>query len=253
MAQVALGHLPEGDETRKQGIDLRFDLRSWLQPIGEHERVVEHLRAAEELALALGDQQRLGWASAYLSQYLWWMGDPEQADLLGKRALSIATEIENIELQAVSIFFLGQGHFNVGNYRDAVHYYRQNVATLQGELAYQRLGLTGLPAVLSRVWLAWALAEQGEFPKAMEHAKDALSIAEAAEQQYSLTAACLGVGQVHLIRGDLAQAIPALEHATFCRQDLGHACLLPHDRRRAGLGLRFVRPGRRSRAAHGGR
>lgn len=241
-ARVALGHLPPSDETREQGIDLRFDLRSWLQPLGEHERVVEHLRAAEELALALGDQRRLGWASAYLSQYLWWMGDPEQADKLGRRALSIATEIDNLELRAVSTFFLGQGHFNVGDLDAAVSFCQQNVATLQGELAYRRLGLTGLPSVLSRVWLAWALAEQGEFPQAIAHAEEALIIAESAEQQYSITAACLGLGQVRLIRGDLAPAIAALERAIELSRTWGLRLFFPVT---AGmLGMAYALSGR---------
>jgi tetratricopeptide (TPR) repeat protein len=209
----ALGHLPEAELTLRQGIDLRFDLRSALQALGEHDRVFEHLREAEALAVALGDRDRLGWASAFLSQYLWRMGEPEKADALGRRALSIAEELEDFELHVVTNFFLGQGHFNVGDYRRAVESCRRNVADIQGEQAYQRLGLTGLPSVLSRVWLAWSLAEQGAFPEAMVHAQDALSIAETANHPYSVTAAYLGIGQVHLVQGVLDEAIAALERA----------------------------------------
>jgi class 3 adenylate cyclase/tetratricopeptide (TPR) repeat protein len=212
-ALVALSHLPEAEFTLRQGIDLRFDLRSALQALGEHERVFEHLREAETLAAALGDQDRLGWASAFLSQYLWRMGEPAQADALGRRALSIAKELKDFELHVVTNFFLGQGHFNVGDYRRAVEPCRRNVADIEGEQAYQRLGLTGLPSVLSRIWLAWSLAEQGEFPEAMVHAEDALAIAETANHPYSVTAAYLGIGQVHLVQGVLDEAIAVLERA----------------------------------------
>ncbi len=218
-ALVALSHLPETRELLQQAIDLRFDVRSSLQALGEHERVFEHLRDAETQAAALEDQDRLGWASAYLSQYHWWMGDPAQADALGHRALTIALTEPTLRrqtpfaLQVVANFFLGQGYFNVGDYRRAIDHFRRNVAALDGERAYERLGLTGLPSVLSRIWLAWALAEQGEFPEAMAHAQEALSIAEAADQPYSVAAACLGVGQVQLLQGAFAQAIPVFERA----------------------------------------
>ena len=53
--------LPERRDTLEQAIDLRFDLRNALTPLGEHERILDSLRDAEALAEALGDQQRLGW------------------------------------------------------------------------------------------------------------------------------------------------------------------------------------------------
>ena len=217
-ALEALRHLPETQETLEQAIDVQFDLRSWLQALGEHERVVEHLRAAETQAAALGDQGRLGWASAYLSQYLWRMGEPLRAEELGRRALTIATQLDDFRLQVVANFFPGQGYYLIGDYRRAIDHYRRNVPVLAGERAHERFGLTGLPSVLSRIWLAWSLAERGEFADAMATAQEALSIAEAAGQPYSVAAACLGVGQVQLVRGALAQALPMLERAAeVCR------------------------------------
>jgi class 3 adenylate cyclase/tetratricopeptide (TPR) repeat protein len=214
----ALRHLPETRETLQQGIDLRFDLRGSLQALGEHERVFEHLRDAETLTATLGDRDRLGWAAAYLSQYLWRIGDPRRADELGQRALAIASELGDFALEVVTNFFLGQGYFNVGDYLHAIGHCRRNVAILEGERVHERLGLTGLPSVLSRATLSGALAERGEFAEAIVHAEEALSIGEAARQPYSVAAACLSVGQVHLVRGALAQAIPALERALgLCR------------------------------------
>jgi tetratricopeptide (TPR) repeat protein len=212
-ALVALRHLPQTPATRHEGIDVRFDLRSALQALGEHEQVFEHLREAERLASDVDDQLRLGWASAYLSQYLWRMGDPPRAEEVGQRALTIGSKRGDFALEVVANFFLGQGYFNVGTYDRAIDHCRRNVTVLVGERAHERLGLTGLPSVLSRVWLAWSLAERGEFAEAMKHAKDALSIAEAAGQAYSMAAACLNIGQVQLVRGALDQAIPVLERS----------------------------------------
>lgn len=217
-ALIALGHVPQTHETRAQSIDVRFDLRSAMQALGEHEQVFKHLREAERLAADLDDQVRLGWASAYLSQYLWRMGDPPRSEEVGRRALAIGSMRGDFALEVVANFFLGQGYFQVGDYRCAVDHCRRNVVVLKDERAYERLGLTGLPSVLSRIWLAWSLAERGEFAEAIEHANDALSVAEGAGQAYSIAAACLSIGQVELIRGALEQAVPVLERsAELCK------------------------------------
>ncbi|MEE9559649.1 MAG: AAA family ATPase [Acidiferrobacterales bacterium] len=247
-ALVALDHMSETRETRQQAIDLRFDLRSALQAFGEHERVVEHLRDAERLASALGDQDRLGWASAYLSQYLWRMGDPRRAEELGQRALTIALAEPALRrqtpfaLQVVANFFLGQGYFNVADYRRAIEHCQRNVAVLEGKRAYERFGLTGLPSVLSRIWLAWSLAERGEFGDTAVPVGEAVSIAETAGQPYSVAAAYLNTGHVQLVRGDLAQAIPVLERAVELAKNSDLRAILPTTT--AVLGVAYALCGR---------
>jgi predicted ATPase len=65
-ALTALGHLPETRETLELAIDLRFDLRTSLFPLGEFERIFRYIREAEGLARTLDDQRRLGQLSVYL-------------------------------------------------------------------------------------------------------------------------------------------------------------------------------------------
>ena len=67
----ALRHLPESRDTREQAIDLRFDLRIALHPLGEYERGLDYLREAETLAEALDDQRRLGQVSAAMPAVSW--------------------------------------------------------------------------------------------------------------------------------------------------------------------------------------
>jgi hypothetical protein len=50
-ALAAQRHLPETRETLEQAIDLRFDLRAALYPLGEFERIEGRLREAEGLGI----------------------------------------------------------------------------------------------------------------------------------------------------------------------------------------------------------
>ena len=84
-ALTALGHLPESRETREQAIDLHFNLRSPLVALGERERVLEHLRAAEALANALGDERRLARVNVFIARLLSGQGEYEQAVTAGER------------------------------------------------------------------------------------------------------------------------------------------------------------------------
>lgn len=226
-ALACLNKLPEDQRHLELAIDIHYAARSAIQAFGEHERVVEHLREAEKLANALDDQNRLGWASAYLSQYLWWTGEQDEAKRLGQRALEIARSTDEVSLEAVATFFLGQGFFNIGDYERGVEFLGRNKVLLQGDQAKKRHGLTGLPAVLSHSWLAWSLCELGRFDDATQHAKAALSIAEDVNQPYSIATACLAIGQVQLVQGGPTGATPILERALEVCETWGLDVIFP--------------------------
>ena len=60
-------------------MDVAFDLRASLAPLGEFTRTLDHLRRAAAQAEALGDRRRLGWVSAYLTQSHYTLGDQAAA------------------------------------------------------------------------------------------------------------------------------------------------------------------------------
>src|SRR5215470_6901279 len=131
-ALAALRHLPETCETITRGIDLRFDLRTELQPLNEHERVLTYLREAEALASTLEDQSRLGWASIYLSPYAWTQGDVARGAELAHRALSIASDLDEFPLRVAANQILAQGYYHLGDYSRSVEHSRPNVEVLRG-------------------------------------------------------------------------------------------------------------------------
>ena len=73
-ALEALVQLPESRETLEQAIDIRFELRNVLQPLGDREQIAHYLRELEELTERLGDTQRIGWVQSYLTEHFWMLG-----------------------------------------------------------------------------------------------------------------------------------------------------------------------------------
>ncbi len=226
-ALVALQHLPETRETLGQAIDLRFDVRNSLYPLGELERIVGYLREAERLAKTLDDQRRLGWVSAYMSQYLLTTGSWTEARTFGESARSIAETLGDVPLQVAANYYLGLASFISGRYRSAEDYCRKIVHSLQGDLSRQRFGLSLFPAVMCRAYLAFSLAQRGEFDEGIAHGQDGVRISEALDHPYSLIIACWGLASLYGIKGEFSHAARLLERALALSRDWNLTILSP--------------------------
>jgi tetratricopeptide (TPR) repeat protein len=75
------------------------------------------------------------------------------------------------------------------------------------------MGMPSPPAVFSRTWLIWCLGERGEFTEARQRVREALEIAAASEQLYSVAQARFGQGIFGYFKGDLAESAAVLELA----------------------------------------
>jgi class 3 adenylate cyclase/tetratricopeptide (TPR) repeat protein len=210
-ALSAIEHLPPTRELREQAIDLRFDLRNALQPLGEFGTILERLYEAEALAAALPDRQRLGRVVAYLTDYFRLTGDQDRAIQSGKRALAVAIEIGDFGLQIVAATWLGQIYFARAEYREAVASFRQNLQSLVNQPVGQRFGMPQPPAIHSRTCLAWCLSELGEFSEAVALGEEAVALVLSGDHPLSRAVAYAGLGWAYLRRGHADKAIDALE------------------------------------------
>jgi class 3 adenylate cyclase/tetratricopeptide (TPR) repeat protein len=208
-----LKHLPEDRDRLEQAVDIRFDIRNALQPLGDLSQILEYLREAESLAVRLNDQRRLGWVSAYLTEQFRMLGDPDSAAKAGERALAIGQSLADVQMQVVTNLPMGLLYHAIGDYRRAVKFFQWNVDQLGSDLAYERFGLFGLPSVFSRAFLAYCFAELGEFSRGDLIGEEGIRIAIAAEHPFSQVYAYLGAGYLHLRKGDFHRAIAALERA----------------------------------------
>src|SRR5262249_21901222 len=223
----ALQHLPDSHDTRVQAIDLRLDLRNSLWTLGELERLFTNLQEAEVLAETLGDPHRLGWVSVYLLAHFAQACDPDRALTSGQRALGIATTLGDMGLTVAAQHYLGGVYRSLGDYRQAVECFQKNVASLQGALRQERLGLPGLASVFSRSHLVVSLAECGAFSEWRGAAADGVQLAEAADHAYSRVMASWAMGFRALRQGDLGQAISVLERALALVQGATSGSLSP--------------------------
>jgi class 3 adenylate cyclase/tetratricopeptide (TPR) repeat protein len=221
-ALAALAQLPESRDTLEQAIDLRFDLRNALLPLGELARIFDHLHVAEALAERLGDAQRLGRIACYLCIYFSAMGEHDQAMAAGQRALALATASSAFDVQVVAQTHLGLVYHAVGDFRQALDVTRRAMVSLTGELRYARFGQIAPPAVMSRCHVAWSQAELGGFAEGRAVGEDAVRLAEAIEHPNSIGSALRGVGLLYRRQGDIHKAIPMLEQSLALSQ---HALL----------------------------
>jgi tetratricopeptide (TPR) repeat protein len=212
-ALTALAHLSDDRETREQAIDLHFNLRNSLTALGERERVLEHLRAAEALANALKDQGRLARVNAYIARESWRRVSNEQAVTACERAIAMARTLDDYGLEVMATNFMGTAYYCLGNYPKAVESQRRNLVPLDNPVVRERFGAINLPFANSRTLLALALAERGEFVEAIARGTEAIQIAEAVGHSFSVAETYRRMGHLHLRRGNLHEATLTLEHA----------------------------------------
>jgi DNA-binding winged helix-turn-helix (wHTH) protein/tetratricopeptide (TPR) repeat protein len=218
-ALEAVPQLPESRDTRVQAIDLRLALRSALYPSGDLGRILECLREAESLAVALDDPRRLAQVSVFLSSHLYEHGVYDQAIVTAQRAVALATVSGEGVLQALGHTYLGQVSWARGAYRRAIDCFRQTVASLDATQRHEPFGLPYLPAVVSHAWLAICHAELGTFAEGTALGEEGLRMAEEVAHPSSLMWASYGLGLLALRQGDLPRALPRLERAVALCQE----------------------------------
>jgi len=214
----AYARLPRSEATLAEAIDTRFELRRALFPLGEVQRDLDHLRAAEALAQALGDRSRLAWISVYMARDLALLGGPDQALEAGRRGLALAEEAEDAELTVLTRCTIGQAQYALGEFRQTAAAMRMLIEATAAEDVRRRFGLPGPGSVFFRAWQAWSLARLGDAAGLAERAAELRAVAAETEQPLCLTVAHYTHGFALVQGGEFSQAIPALEQAMlFCR------------------------------------
>ena len=210
-ALAALARLPTTRDLVTQAIDMRFELRNSLIPLGQS--TFDNLRKAQALAEGISDQHRLARALAFMTEQMFLVGDHQGAVALGARALELAQASGDRAIEVTTTRQLARAHYALGDYRQAVPPLQLLVETLTGNLLLERFDSPPIASVSTRMYLAWCLGDLGRFADGLVVAEEARSIAETADHKLSIVLACHGYGIVALERGDIPAAMASLERS----------------------------------------
>ena len=199
--------------------------RVYADRLGEHvDRLAHHAFRGEMWEKALQYLREMGTSGskpsidaaavmggAESAGHLWFRGEYDRALTLALRERTFSASFGNFGWTILSNTRLGQIYHSLGDYPKATEALTRTVTLLEGDLKRQTFEAAGLPAVLSRVWLAFCVAECGNAREAAALAEEATAIAEAEDHAYSLVIAHAGTGMLRNLGGDHEGAIAPLE------------------------------------------
>jgi class 3 adenylate cyclase/tetratricopeptide (TPR) repeat protein len=226
-------------DTERQIVEVLLDLARVKFQLGALGEVLALAREAETIAQRLGDEQRIGEVYAYVSNYHYMKGEPDVAIRYGERCLGLGDQSEGSRTRRAARQYLGTSYHVLGEYARAERILTEQTAALEATEWFDRLGPVNLAYVASCGWLAFTLADIGEFARAQDAAARATRAAVRAGHPYAQAIAAAFAGLVHERRGDLDSALPLYETShQLCAQHqlevlrnvpaamLGHACAL---------------------------
>ena len=213
-ALAALGHLPDTPDTQGLAIELRLGLARPLEVQGEYERELALLQEAEALARARDDRARLARVLGRLAYVLRVRAKFAGAIAAGQQALTLATGLGDLPLQAEASFRLGMAYWCIGDYGRAAELFRRNV-----EARDPGTGRPDRPYLsVSLAHLAYTLSHLGQFTEGRRHGEEALRLATVEGRGSEPMTASLGLGRLYLAQGDLEAAIRVLDRGlALCR------------------------------------
>lgn len=245
-ALAALKRLPEARDRDELGVDLRFDMRLALMPLGEFPRTLEVLHEAKDLATGLGDQLRLAWVSGYMANLFWEMGEQDHAVASGLRAMEFATSLNHDGVRDLANRYLGRSYHATGDYRRAVEVFLESVGPVHESAHPLQQRSSGGSSVLTRTFLMLSLTELGAFSDAIAHGRKALRMAEELDHPFNLSAVQSALGRVYLRKGEYGTAAGLLESSLAICKSANIALLFPFSA--SPLGATYARMGRLAEA-----
>jgi class 3 adenylate cyclase/tetratricopeptide (TPR) repeat protein len=210
-AITLLQKLPETRDNLERAVDLRFQLRNALLPLGETDRVLRSLDELDPILAGLGDKLRSAQYAAYRCNHHFLIGEQRRAIEFAETAIRLAREHGDPGVLGESLYRLGQSYNALGEYRQAIRLLEQSLEFNADIPRRDRFNQFTVPSVVKRTWLVMALVECGHFDAGRNHAKRALETAESAEHPFSEVLGWLSIGRVLLRQREIEGAVSALE------------------------------------------
>ncbi len=211
LALRAVEDLPRTPETLRQAIDLRFEMKNALTPLGTFGRIIDTLLEAQGLIDQLDDGRRRCQLQVHMCQVLGLSGKAGEAIPFGRDAARLARSLGDPRLLVEATVFLATAHFTVTDYEEAERLFLRVLRLLEDVPPGERFALAGAPEITARMFLTGTNAVRGRFEQGIQYGEAALRQAEDLQQPYSLGLSIWCLADLHLTRGDVSQAVALLE------------------------------------------
>jgi tetratricopeptide (TPR) repeat protein len=228
-ALVVLEALPKSRDNLVQAFDIRLELRTVLNLLGEVQQMLERLSEAEALAERLNDDRRRGWIGALMTNVHTNLGEFDEAVVSGTRTLEIARRLGDLRLRILSTSYLVQVHSHRSDHKRVVDLATDNLAALPPEWVNEYFGRPAPVSVFDLFYLVTSLAELGRFAEAAQYEDNAIQLAEPMQHAFnSLGLAYYAASALHLIKGDWAMAQSLIERVVVVLRAGKIVIMLPH-------------------------
>ncbi len=137
----------------------------------------------------------------------------DRLDRCARESLRLAESVGDFSVEVTTKYHLGIPLFYSGQIERAVELHREVAKQLSGPATLKRHGLSGVPSVLTRGFLAWGLSELGEFEEAEMYAQQGIELAEHVKNVISTALVYALSGYAYLRHGDLETAKKMLHKA----------------------------------------
>ncbi len=209
-ALEALEKMDDDTHNLTDRIDIRLEMRTALWPLGRHSELEKRVLEAGKIAERIGDTARHANVQNYLCAHYWQDGEHKRAIEHGEKGISLAKQANDFSILSTTTQHLGVALNARGDFKRQVALHRKVAADLTGTPAYERHGMAGFPAAITRGFLAWGLAELGEFEEALNWAREGVQIAGEVNSAMSTVWVSNYLALAYIRRGEFDHAIEIL-------------------------------------------
>jgi tetratricopeptide (TPR) repeat protein len=182
-------------------------------PLGDVRRLQEVVAQAADAASASGDRTRLGRVIGVAAQNWWYLGLPERAIETAQHAAQVSNDADDQLGVIAADSYLGISCHLGGNFARSVEVLNRTAEGGKREFTGARLHPLRWRSINNLLWLAWSLAELGDFPAAVGAGDEAVGRSETHGTRFGLWHGYTGLGLARILRGDLARAPSTLLRA----------------------------------------
>lgn len=206
LAIAALDRLPESRATLRHAIDLRFETKNALTPLAEFDRIIARLLEAQGILDRVDDEGRRCQFFIHMSQTLGLIGRMGEALRYGEDAEALAKRLNDDQLLTEAKVFLGTAQYAVADIAGAKTSFLDVLDLVAAAPKDRKYLLAGFPDISAGALLTRISATLGQFDEGLRHGTEAIRRSVIISQPYGQSIAQWCLADLHLARGEIAEA-----------------------------------------------